>query len=100
MRPSIDREPVFRVGTDVRAGRDVIHTTLLDLLLGIDEIAADEAESLATAVRLLRDGRVRLVGRESELEGARVIPRDRLRKLIRQICAAQGEAQPEDLVSA
>jgi len=63
---------------------EVYRTTLLDLLLGIDEFEESEQESLATALRLLGGGRVRLISRSAELgEGGVLLPRARLHDLIR-----------------
>lgn len=73
---------VSREGSGARG--EIFRTTLLDLLLGIDEFEEDEQESLATALRLLQGGRLRLISRAAELgdEGA-LLPRSRLHDLIR-----------------
>jgi hypothetical protein len=56
---------------------------LLDLLLGIDEFEETEQESLATALRLLRGGRLRLISRSAELgDQGMLLPRWRLHDLI------------------
>lgn len=75
-----------RRGARPEQGAGRIHqTTLLDLLMGIDEMAESEQESLATATRLLRGGRVRVVSKSSELAGTGLSPRTHLRDLIASI---------------
>lgn len=66
------------------SGGEVYRTTLLDLLLGIDEFEETEQESLATALRLLSGGHLRLISRSAELgEEGTLLPRWRLHDLIR-----------------
>ncbi len=71
-------------GTRRRDGTNEVQTTLLDLLMGIDEVADSEQESLAAAMQLLRCGRVRVISRSSELAGAGLLSRARLRDLIEE----------------
>ncbi len=63
---------------------EIYQTTLLDLLRGIDEFSASEQESLATALRMLRGGRIRLISRQSELAETMLLPPLRLRALVEE----------------
>jgi len=65
-----------------RARTEVYQTTLLDLILGIDEVSSSEQESLAAAIRLLRGGSVKLISNSKELAGSALLPRHRLRDLV------------------
>ena len=65
----------------------VYQTTLLDLLVGIDELATGDQESLVTARELLRAGQVQLVTRPSELTQAHMLPRKDLRELMDKLAS-------------
>ena len=67
-----------------RARTEIYQTTLLDLILGIDEFSSSEQESLATAIRLLRGGGVKLISNSGELAGSALLPRHRLRDLVEE----------------
>ncbi len=66
----------------------VYQTTLLDLLIGIDELVSDDLDRIATARRLLGDGRIRLISRQSELSGSTLMPRRCLEVLIAEVSEA------------
>ncbi len=83
---------------DRRGRSEVYRTTLLDLLLGIDEFEETEQASLATALRLLQGGHLRLISRSAELgkEGT-LLPRSRLHDLIRADHERQVMGRPRRL---
>lgn len=67
-----------------RGRTEIYQTTLLDLILGIDEFSSSEQESLDTAIRLLRGGNVKLISNSGELSGSTLLTRHRLRDLVEE----------------
>ena len=72
MMPAVVKTMPSNMRCRPRPGSDSIETTLLDLVGVIAEETQDDREIVATVLRMLRSGRVRLIGnfRDHRLDAA------------------------------